>query len=117
MTQPTHFTRRVLGTALLAIAAGPALCLSAAAQSWPTKPVKIVVNFPPGGAADQIARAIGIPLAEALGQPVVVENRPGASGNLGAQSFTGRAQLLDLLRVFDGRQAAVGWSGRGGRRT
>jgi tripartite-type tricarboxylate transporter receptor subunit TctC len=83
MTKPTLFTRRVLGTALLAIAAGPALCLSAAAQSWPTKPVKIVVNFPPGGAADQIARAIGVPLGEALGQPVVVENRGGANGNLG----------------------------------
>lgn len=83
MTKPAHFTRRVLGTALLAIAAGPALCLSAAAQSWPTKPVKIVVNFPPGGAADQIARAIGVPLGEALGQSVVVENRGGANGNLG----------------------------------
>lgn len=80
----THFfNRRALGTALLAIAAGPALCLSAAAQSWPTKPIKIVVNFPPGGAADQIARAIGVPLGEALGQPVVVENRGGANGNLG----------------------------------
>jgi tripartite-type tricarboxylate transporter receptor subunit TctC len=74
-----------VGTALLAIAAGPALCLSAAAQSWPTKPIKVVVNFPPGGAADQIARAIGVPLGEALGQPVVVENRGGANGNLGGE--------------------------------
>lgn len=83
MPKTKFFSRRVIGTALLAIAAGPALCLSAAAQSWPTKPVKIVVNFPPGGAADQIARAIGVPLGEALGQPVVVENRGGANGNLG----------------------------------
>ena len=81
----TIFSRRTLGTALLAIAAGPALCLNAAAQSWPTKPVKVVVNFPPGGAADQIARAIGVPLGEALGQPVVVENRGGANGNLGGE--------------------------------
>ena len=80
------FSRRALSTALLAIAAGPALCLSAAAQSWPTKPIKIVVNFPPGGAADQIARAIGVPLGEALGQPVVVENRGGANGNLGGEA-------------------------------
>jgi tripartite-type tricarboxylate transporter receptor subunit TctC len=83
--QKTGFSRRVLSTALLAIAVGPALCLSAVAQSWPTKPIKIVVNFPPGGAADQMARAIGVPLGEALGQPVVVENRGGANGNLGGE--------------------------------
>ena len=83
MPKTKLFSRRAIGTALLAIAVGPALCLSAAAQSWPTKPIKIVVNFPPGGAADQIARAIGVPLGEALGQPVVVENRGGANGNLG----------------------------------
>ena len=85
MKKTKFFTRRAIGTALLAIAAGPALCLSAVAQSWPTKPIKIVVNFPPGGAADQIARAIGVPLGEALGQPVVVENRGGANGNLGGE--------------------------------
>lgn len=86
MNKTRFFSRRALSTALIAIAAGPALCLSAAAQSWPTKPVKIVVNFPPGGAADQIARAIGVPLGEALGQPVVVENRGGANGNLGGEA-------------------------------
>ena len=55
----------------------------AGAQAWPTKPIKVVVNFPPGGAADQIARAVSQPLQEALGQPVVVENRGGSGGNLG----------------------------------
>jgi tripartite-type tricarboxylate transporter receptor subunit TctC len=83
MRKITSFNRRTWAIALAALMTGPALCLSAAAQSWPTKPVKIVVNFPPGGAADQIARAIGVPLGEALGQPVVVENRGGANGNLG----------------------------------
>ena len=83
MHKTGSITRRGLVTVLTALTLGPALCLSAAAQNWPTKPVKIVVNFPPGGAADQIARAIGVPLSEALGQPVVVENRGGANGNLG----------------------------------
>ena len=79
----SQFTRRTLAAALSVLLLGPALCVDALAQAWPAKPIKVVVNFPPGGAADQIARAIGIPLAEALGQPVVIENRGGANGNLG----------------------------------
>jgi len=55
------------------------------AQAWPSKPIRVVVNFPPGGAADQIARVIGQPLSESLGQPVVIENRAGANGNLGGE--------------------------------
>ncbi|MBX3636086.1 MAG: tripartite tricarboxylate transporter substrate binding protein, partial [Rubrivivax sp.] len=57
---------------------------SAFAQDWPTKPVRLIVNFPPGGAADVIGRSVAQSMSEALGQQVVVENRPGANGNLGA---------------------------------
>jgi len=54
------------------------------AQAWPTQPVKIVVPFSPGTGMDILARTVGPKLAEMWGQPVVVDNRPGASGNLGA---------------------------------
>ena len=71
--------RRTLLAAAIAAAALPGLAF---AQAYPTKPIRVVVSFPPGGAADQIARAVSEPLSQALGQPVVVENRAGANGNI-----------------------------------
>jgi len=58
---------------------------SAKAQAYPTRPVRLVVGFPPGGGTDMVARTIGQSLSERLGQPFVVENRPGAGSNLAAQ--------------------------------
>lgn len=73
-----RLTRR---TALLALLAAPAL---AHAQGFPSRPVRLVVPYPPGGGADTAARLIAEPMAAMLGQPVVVENRGGAGGSIGA---------------------------------
>jgi tripartite-type tricarboxylate transporter receptor subunit TctC len=61
-----------------------ALAASAPAQEWPVKPVKIIVPFPAGGSADLLPRIVGEKLSEMWRQPVIVENRPGAAGNIGA---------------------------------
>jgi tripartite-type tricarboxylate transporter receptor subunit TctC len=71
--------------AALAFCAALAFSAPAAAQTWPDKPVKLVVNFPPGGVADTLARAIAPGISDAIKQPVVVENRPGANGMIGAE--------------------------------
>jgi tripartite-type tricarboxylate transporter receptor subunit TctC len=56
------------------------------AQSWPDKPIKLVISFAPGGVHDTLARVLQPRLTEALGQPIVVENRPGAGGNIAAEA-------------------------------
>jgi tripartite-type tricarboxylate transporter receptor subunit TctC len=78
---------RVLLTALaaLALVAGPAQAQAQTApDGYPSRPIHFIVPFAPGGGADVVARLIGAKLADALGKPVIVENKPGASGNIGA---------------------------------
>ena len=61
-----------------------ALAANASAQTWPTKPVRIIVTFSPGGSSDIVARLIAAPLQSELGQSVIVDNKPGAGGTIGA---------------------------------
>lgn len=82
-----HFIsrRQLLGSATAACAASALAPLAASAQgAWPAKPVSLVVGYPPGGLTDAGARFVTQGMASVLGQSVVVENRPGASGNIGA---------------------------------
>jgi len=79
MIRPARFVAVV--AIALALASG-----MAAAQTWPTQPVKLIVPFPPGGGTDGVARAVAQNLSIALGQPVVVENKAGAGGTIGANA-------------------------------
>ena len=72
--------------AILAASALTLVASAASAQTWPARPVNIIVPSAPGGSTDLSARLVGEALARLLGQPVVIENRPGASGNLGTEA-------------------------------
>ena len=76
--QPTSLIKALAISASLAI-----IPTVASAQAYPTRPIKIIVPAPPGGAIDTIARVVGDKIGASMGQPVIVDNRPGASNNLG----------------------------------
>jgi len=88
MTRADDRTDGVIGRSLIAIAALVAVMAagpSAVAQDYPTRAVRIIVPFPAGGSADAVPRIVGDWLSRKWGQPVVIENRPGAGGNIGAE--------------------------------
>ena len=91
--------KRFFNTALAATLA--ALTLPAAAQNYPAKPIRIVVPFPAGGTSDVLARILGQKMTENWGQPVVVENKPGSSGNLGADAVAKSAADGYTLVLMD----------------
>ncbi|MGH8787041.1 MAG: Bug family tripartite tricarboxylate transporter substrate binding protein [Cupriavidus necator] len=86
-----HWLRAfALGSVVTVAALTVSAAAYAAPQDWPQRPVSVVVPFPPGGSSDAIARMLTVPLNEKLGQPFVIDNRPGATGAIGA-TFVKRA--------------------------
>lgn len=84
--------RTLIRFALTAVAAGAlatALAPAAMADSYPSRPIKFVVGFPPGGSTDLVTRIVAAQMAEELKQPVIVENKPGAGGNIASQFVAG----------------------------
>lgn len=99
-----HLTRFIgIAASALALLGAAAVTAPAAAQAWPTKPIRLIVPAVPGGVTDIVARAVAQPMSEALGQPIVVENRAGGSGVIATESVIAAApDGYTLLLVTEG---------------
>ena len=98
-----NLLRRSLIAAGLSSTITPLVLAQAPVSKWPEKPIKLIVNFPPGGTTDVVARSLAIKLGEALGQSVVVDNRVGAAGNIGLDHVARAApDGYTLLHSSDG---------------
>src|SRR5215204_3745203 len=96
--------KKHIGLALIGLLAA---ALPASAQDWPTKPVKIVVPFGAGSTPDVVARLIADHLQKTLGQPFVIENKPGASGNIGTDAVAKAAPDGTTIGVSIGGPLAI----------
>jgi tripartite-type tricarboxylate transporter receptor subunit TctC len=97
----------VIALAFTASLVSPSLAQTSQGQSWPTHPVRLVVAFPPGVAADLLARLIGQSLNETLGQPVVIENKGGSNGNIGGEAVARSAPDGYTLLMSSGSMVAI----------
>mgnify|MGYP000867395342 CR=1 FL=1 len=105
MIRAPRSAARLLAVSAWAVAAS--FC-GAASAAWPDKPVRIVVTFAAGGASDIVARAISEPLARALGQPVIVDNKPGAGGTLGGAEVVRAAPDGYTLMLSNSTPTSIG---------
>ncbi len=96
------------GLALAALSLAFSFFASAAQAAWPEKPVRIIVTFAAGGASDIVARAISEPLAKALGQPVIVDNKPGAGGTIGGAEVARAAPDGYTLMLSNSTPTSIG---------
>jgi tripartite-type tricarboxylate transporter receptor subunit TctC len=97
----------VIALAFAASLISPSLAQTPPAPTWPTHPVRLVVAFPPGGAADLLARLISQSLGETLGQPVVIENKGGSNGNIGGEAVARSAPDGYTLLMSSGSLVAI----------
>ena len=106
-----RFSRRRFGQAALAVGGTALLGAGSSAQAqaapWPNRQIRLIVNFPAGGSPDVVARAVATPLAVALGQPVVVENRGGAGGLIGADAVAKAANDGYTILLSSGSAMAI----------
>lgn len=102
-----HYLVRVC-MGVVVVSTGLLITLPTLAQTnFPSRPIRVIANFPPGGAADLIARAVSAPLSDSLGQPVVVENRAGANGNLGGEAVARSVPDGHTLLLSSGGMVSV----------
>ena len=107
--------KSIAAVAALALAA---LAPAAWSQAWPAKPIKILVGVTPGGTTDTLARFLGQEMSKDLGQPVVVENKPGAGGNIAAEAVARSApDGYTLVFVNTSHSVNMGLTGPGGPTT
>ena len=108
--RPKNDRRQLLGAglALAGLAAVPTLPARAQTPAWPAaKPIRLIVNFPAGGSPDAVARAVAAPLSQALGQQIVVDNRGGAGGIIGADAVAKSPADGYTILLSSGSAAAI----------
>lgn len=86
MTRSDGWVRRYLRAGSAALLLAGSIASAQASDRWPTQPIKLVVPYPAGGSTDLVARQVGEQLGKELGQPIVIDNRPGGSTNIGAEA-------------------------------